>query len=542
MSKFKSYDKKRDGKKKGMSGNAVENFMGGISYTINPLDTLKIISASSIFGEPSYYRGNHEKRSNLGHMMPCYAEPKETTTALFTKAIDQALDYDFEGTLRLAGELRSEYMMRLNPGVIITRASLHKDRADFNKNNPKLMYSIGKNIIRRPDDITNQLEYYLFLNGSKNNLPGIVKRIWASRLGEFDRYQISKYQSKGLRDLVRISHAHSPVIDELMKLQHGVLKLDENNSTWERLRSEGKSWKEIFSMIKIPHMALLRNLRGIFTEVRDGQLAEKILAYLQQGVPNGKQFPFRYYTALQFISESDANHKPQIIDALETCMDIAMENFPKLKGKTMCLSDNSGSAWGAFNSQYGKVTVADIGNLSSIMTAQNSDEGYVGVFGDTLKVSPVSKRNGVLGQHKDIGKTGKTVGGGTEHGIWIFFRNVIDQNEQYDNIFIYSDMQAGHGNLYGTNSVDKKDTHKKGGTYIDVLKMLQEYRSKVNPNVNLFSVQTAGYNNSVLPETLYRGAILAGWTGKEALYAKRIIDTWDGIEYGNRWPEGPGDR
>ena len=36
----------------------VINFMGGESYIINALDTLKMITASSIFGEPSYYRGN----------------------------------------------------------------------------------------------------------------------------------------------------------------------------------------------------------------------------------------------------------------------------------------------------------------------------------------------------------------------------------------------------------------------------------------------------------------------------------------------------
>ena len=32
----------------------VTNFMGGDSYKVNPLDTLKLIAASSIFGEPSY--------------------------------------------------------------------------------------------------------------------------------------------------------------------------------------------------------------------------------------------------------------------------------------------------------------------------------------------------------------------------------------------------------------------------------------------------------------------------------------------------------
>ena len=35
---------------------AVLNFHGGISYEPGPLETLKMISASSIFGEPQYYR------------------------------------------------------------------------------------------------------------------------------------------------------------------------------------------------------------------------------------------------------------------------------------------------------------------------------------------------------------------------------------------------------------------------------------------------------------------------------------------------------
>jgi hypothetical protein len=60
--------------------------------------------------------------------------------------------------------------------------------------------------------------------------------------------------------------------------------------------------------------------------------------------------------------------------------------------------------------------------------------------------------------------------------------------------------------------------------------LVNHYRKTVNPKVNVFSVQVAGYNNSVLPENLYRGALLAGWTGKEPVYAKAIIDTWNQIE------------
>ena len=35
---------------------AERNYMGGISYRVNPLDTLKMVTSSGIFGEPQYYR------------------------------------------------------------------------------------------------------------------------------------------------------------------------------------------------------------------------------------------------------------------------------------------------------------------------------------------------------------------------------------------------------------------------------------------------------------------------------------------------------
>jgi len=503
------------------------------------LDTLKIVSASSIFGEPSYYRSSHDKKSGLKSVEPRYEEPVNSTTAVFTKAIDDALDFDFKGTLELAVELRDKFYMRLNPGVIMVRAALHKDRVAFNKENLSTMRDLGCATIKRPDDITNQFEYYMFLNGTKNKLPNILKRIWADKLGSFDRYQISKYQSKGLRDLIRISHANSEVIDELMKLQSGVLKLDGEDSTWERLKSEGKTWKAIWTtMGKIPHMALIRNLRGIFSEINDLTLAQEILGVLKGGVANGNQFPFRYWTACKAIEEAAGiNHEGLILDTLEECIDTAMVNFPKLTGKTMCLSDNSGSAWGALTTEYGSTYVAEIGNLSSIMTGYNSDEGYVGYFGDRLIINPVSKRNGVLSQLKQLrGQTGigSTVGGGTENGIWIFFRDAIKNKEHYDNIFIYSDQQAGHGGLYGIDTTEYTQYQYKDGRHIDVLKLVQDYRAKVNPKVNLFSVQTAGYNNSVLPENLFRCSILSGWTGKETLFAKRLIDIWNDIELRNQ--------
>ena len=43
-------------------------------------------------------------------------------------------------------------------------------------------------------------------------------------------------------------------------------------------------------------------------------------------------------------------------------------------------------------------------------------------------------------------------------------------------------------------------------------------------------IQTAGYDNTILPESTYRGAILAGWTGNEVVYAKELSKLWDELE------------
>lgn len=526
----------------------VTNFMGGDSYVINPLDTLKMITASSIFGEPSYYRGSKSRKAYVVDklikefsVIPTTYEGKDTET-IMEEAIDAALDYNFGATLEWATTLRSDYMMRLNPQVIMVRAATHPKRKEWTDANPGKFDEYNQQVMKRADEPMSQMAYYLYKNkGKKNNIPSIIKRSWAKNLSNLSRYKVAKYKNHeiGMINGVRLCHANSKVIDELMTT--GTVEINEDQKTWENLRSEGKSWKEIFDTIDMGHMALLRNLRGVFSEIEDTEFCKIYLEKLKNGVKSGKQFPFRYYSAIQAIQQSRCNHKPLIIDALEECMDISLDNYPKLKGKTMCLSDNSGSAWGGITSEYGTVTVAEIDNLSSVITAACSDEGYVGKFGDKLIVNPISKRRGVLSQTQEITRNRHSdVGGATEGGIWEFFKNAIKNKEHWDNIFIYSDQQAGHGGLYGTSTHMREYRtlgYACGGSWsrdmINVFKLVQEYRKKVNPKVNVFSIQTAGYSNVLLPEYAYRTNIMYGWTGKEAVFAKAMIDQWDAIDSNN---------
>ena len=65
------------------------------------------------------------------------------------------------------------------------------------------------------------------------------------------------------------------------------------------------------------------------------------------------------------------------------------------------------------------------------------------------------------------------------------------------------------------------------GRYVDVAKLIAEYRKRVNPRVNVYCVQTAGYHNVLVPEYGYRTCILYGWTGREAVFADAMNRFWD---------------
>ena len=109
----------------------------------------------------------------------------------------------------------------------------------------------------------------------------------------------------------------------------GTVAVKEDNMTWENLRSAGESWKSIFQKTDMGHMALLRNIRGVFTEVDDLEFCREYMTAIKNGVVKGKQFPFRYYAAIRAVASSNCNHKSFIINALEECVDIALGNFPQ---------------------------------------------------------------------------------------------------------------------------------------------------------------------------------------------------------------------
>lgn len=523
---------------------AERNFMNGISYRVGPLATLKMLSASSVFGEPQYYRDGEtatadilDKKYGIHRAFARYRlkmlDPFQgmTTAQVMEKAVDDALSDDFDSTLQWAVELREKYLMRLNPQVILVRAAMHPGRQAYTSAHPGEFARIAQRVMSRGDDVTNQVQYWLAKNGSKRGIPAILKRSWAQRVAAMDAYSMAKYGriGIGLADVVRICHAKGALVDTLMR--KGRVPMPEGENTWERLRASGLPWQAILEQIRMPHMALLRNLRGIFAEAEDAKIRERTLDLLKSGVRRGKQFPFRYLSAWKAVEAEGSPWARQVQQALEDCMKTACENLPALPGRSAFLTDNSGSAWGTCTSEYGTMMIAEIGNLSSVVGAMCAKEGIVFPFGDRLESVRIRKEEGILKQAQQVRTIGRGCGPGTENGIWLFFRDAIRQRQHWDNIFVYSDMQAGHGGLYGISPAEYQALGAcTEGRFIDVNRLVMLYRRHVNPRVNVFCIQTAGYTNVLVPEYGYRTAVLYGWTGKELIFAHAMNGIWDELE------------
>jgi len=357
-------------------------------------------------------------------------------------------------------------------------------------------------------------------------------------------------------------------------MEKGHLNLDDKDIKWEKHRSIGKSWLETLEAMewRMPHMAALRNIRGFAGSNPGMENMIKYLEMLLAGVKGGKQFPFRYITAFEQMkmkfdeTEDEAENESEdeseetgkkrkrqrkkpvvvsleyknvIMEYIEKCLQESIENYPQLEGDVICLTDNSGSAHGTMTSSYGSRTVSDIGNLSALFTAYRATgHGVIGIFGDDLKFYEVDKSKPLLEQYDKINSIRENIGGDTENGVWLFFKWAFEEPDKnnFDHWFCYSDMQVGHGGLYGKDL----DIINKGclwgnkcsnsTLYIDIHKCIEKYRMEINPKINTYMIQTAGYDNTILPESTYRGAILSGWTGNEIVYAKELCKLWDELE------------
>lgn len=507
---------------------AHENHMGGRSWDLSdPVMRLEIAAASCFFGEPTYYgtpragrspaEATKRVRSTLDAEMPESWLELDVAT-LLERTIDEALDKDPEATLKLAVRLRTQAHMRMTPQVIFVRAAHHAKVRGTG-----ILKQYAEGVMRRLDEPAAQFAYHLATYGKVAPIPNALKKCWKAMLEGATEYGLAKYRLESrevkLVDVVNLCHPKSAVVDMLVK---GTLKT--TDITWESIVSAKGSTKEAWteSVDVMGHMAILRNLRNLHENGVDQSL---YLDKLVRTAPEGQQLPFRYWSAYQATKAAGVPAK--VLDAIETCMMESIGRLPTFSGRVMSLCDNSGSAQRTTTSSLGSVKISHIANLTAIMTAMTSDDGWIGVFGDRLQTMQVRKKSSLFDVLEKATEAASSIGEGTENGVWLFFDKAIKTKEHWDHIFVYSDMQAGHGGLYGTpgwasGSREYVWNNFGGNDHIDVAKLVQTYRSQVNPNVNVYLVQVAGYHDTLVPEFYDRTYILGGWSESVIRFAAEM--------------------
>jgi 60 kDa SS-A/Ro ribonucleoprotein len=283
----------------------------------------------------------------------------------------------------------------------------------------------------------------------------------------------------------------------------------------EKAEKKAEAWKDLFNSGKMPYMALLRNLRNILEQAPE--LTDKVCGMLVKRnlIEQSLVLPFRFISAYEEVEklkkggmfEKDESNIDRVLVALDDAMKTSVANLPTLYGKTVILSDNSGSMTGdrggsSLTSRLSNIKTSDIANLFAVLYWLKADNTLVGLFGDNLIHPKLNRKTGVFENFKKINEEKNKCGASTERGIFDMFEKLIEDKTVVDTIVVFSDCQIGDG----CNWYDYKGN--RGG---DFNRLYQKYKNEVNPSARVYSVDLKGYGTNVFDESVIK---IAGWSDK----------------------------
>lgn len=427
-------------------------------------------------------------------------------------------------------------------------------------------------IVVRPDDMTEILSAYAKINGMSlkkiKKIPNAMKKGFKESLECLSPYQIDKYKMNNraikLVDLVRLFHPKGNENNSIAyeKLIKGESLEDLYNAKIleKELTKAGQSTKELTEEDKLsakreaitsvltnvsgmPIMNLLRNLRNILLYAPNMVDEACKQLTIENKILNSRLLPFRFATAYSEIEkmtfsleeellsndiqfESDVEKqisskeefnekKKQILNAIETALEISCSNIPTLEGNTAILIDDSGSMRGSsYNSGTSRVSAfsntnnSKIAHLFASMVAYKQKDVYIGMFGDELIQVPMKRDMKLLDYSEWSYNEGEKCGGATEAGIYEFMRKAVDEKKKIDNVIVFSDCQIGNGRYftswYGTDSVDRRDNFHE---------LFNRFR-KINPNANFIVCNLKQHGKTSVFDKSQRILNIAGWSDK----------------------------
>jgi hypothetical protein len=470
---------------------ATVNEEGGLAFKMDPMTELYTRVCTALVGEKQFYD-----------------ETGKAKDEAILKLVAKVAKTNPEFILQLAAYARNEMRLRSIPQVLLVEATAYPETKQF-------VRKWTPSIIRRADELTEVMAYYQTRFGdignkkTKGMLCNPLKRGMADAFHQFDAYQLAKYDRDGptkLRDVLKVCHPKWR--DDEQKKMWGMLIKRELPlpKTWEvELTTKGAS-KEVWESIlpRMNYMALLRNLRNLVQHKVD---IKPVLHKLTdpKEVKNSKQLPFRFFSAYKALENNDdVRSSTKILDAMQTALELSIDNLPELNGVTFMSADNSGSMEHLL-SEKGTVQLHEVANLFQAMAHKLCDEAITSVFGDNFAVVHASKSDGIITNMQRF--RGTDVGCSTN--AWKSLQWLNKKKEKVDRIIIFSDEQC-----YSTEGSGWGGYGDRGQSLAE---QFEEYKRNSNPKCILYSIDLAGYGTSQFPMDDGSVVLLAG-------FSERLLD------------------
>lgn len=478
---------------------ATRNFEGGVAFELEARERLYTKAVTSLIGENKFYQSGKEHDQGIINDIQFVAQT------------------DPEFILKLAAYARNEMYLRSASVMLLVEASMISECKPY-------IRKWASQIIRRADEPAEVVGYWISRNKEKAMFPNSLKKGIADALERFDEYQFEKYNrdaSVKLRDVLRICHPkpkdekqdaiYKYIIDGTINqtlmpktaIKNRFVRLDDfNNEAKEMVKNGSITWevaiakfgnkKEVWEALDLPFMAMLRNLRNMVQSGADLKSAIEKLTD-RNAVKRSKQFPFRFFSAYRELEKTE--NTEDLLAALSQSIEYSVDNLPMLQGTTLIACDNSESMESKLSSR-GNVTYMDIANLFGALASDFCEKPIVGAFGTDWARVTLNPRDSIFSKMNKI-EIADTKGWATNG--WRVIEQMIANQNFVDRVILLSDMQC-YDHSWQTDR--------------GVAEYVTKYRSKINPNLIVYSVDLAGYGTVQLPSDDPKLAKIAGWSDK----------------------------
>lgn len=251
-------------------------------------------------------------------------------------------------------------------------------------------------------------------NGSYMQVETIANYEWLNTMPDNERYQY--------------------LVDNQAKV------FQDSGMTWEKISSwagkmDAQVWEKIIP--SMGYMALLRNLRNFDKVGISDDSKQYVINKISdpKEVARSMQFPFRFLSAWLAVEGFDWG------SALEKALDYSTQNIPEFPGRTLVLTDSSGSM-GQPISDRSSVQRQNVAAVIAASIAKRGNDVDLVSYASHWEDVPINRGQSVLRVVERLAQRNGAVGHGTET-----FQALNANYNGHDRVVIVSDMQAHPGGL-----------------------------------------------------------------------------------------------